>query len=391
MPNNKNILSCFFILFCAITFQAHASEKVSRNDIFQKESKAIDYYNVNNNAINFYIYGNNYGDMSLEEIDKNKNILNNIVNSTLVKRWISDKQLENNDIDDIYEYNNEMLNTLAVTKSNENNVIAVNPIRINKDEDKIGGNNYWFNIIMIPKILFNNNYCIGSILIFSPNSCVILPDRWNELINEYMSEELNYPLDGNFVWSFISVHELSHSLPYQLNLRIFTEREDEFEKNPKKYQNIETYYKEVYADMYATIKMLNYGYSKEDVKGIILMRKISLFLYDDIDHYTAPYIQLLLDEPSINYKNLKGLSEINDYINTIFIKGFNLGYAPNIKLYNQEMTNMKPFIRKLNSFLLNLLSATDKTDDKTLEKFIKEFNTRVYFSNARLRVRIDNP
>ena len=78
MPNNKNILSCFFILFCVITFQAHASEKVSRNDIFQKESKAIDYYNVNNNAINFYIYGNNYGDMSLEEIDKNKNILNNI-------------------------------------------------------------------------------------------------------------------------------------------------------------------------------------------------------------------------------------------------------------------------------------------------------------------------
>lgn len=381
-------IMCLLALF---SFNALADEgALNRNTLFQKESKKIDYYNAKNKAINFYVYGNDYGNMSANEIESNKERLDSILDSNWVQHWVNDKQISNAEIDNIYAYLNDMLNNLATNKNNENNVIAVNPLRINSVEDKIGNNNYWFNIILIPKILFDNQKCIAPVLLFSPNSCIIIPERWSELLNQYISEEINHDLNSNFVWSFFSIHELSHSLPYQLNLKIFSDREDDFRVPVSKYKNIDSFYKEVYSDLYASISLLQNGYQKEDIKSIIYMRSVSLFIYDDIDHYTAPYLQLLLDEPSINYMNIKSLDDMNDYINNLFIKGYNMGYYPDIKLYNKEMQELKPSIRKLNSFLLNLLSATDESSNKKLVEFVKAFNTTIYFSNARLRVRINN-
>lgn len=381
---------CMCILLAVNTNSYSEPKLIGRDEIFQNESKTIDYSNAKNKAINFYIFGEDYGNMSLDETEKNKDTLNNIFDSSWVKRWISDKQLDNSDLDGIYTYTNNILNGMATNKTNENNVIAVNPIRINQEEDKVGSNNYWFNIIMFPRILFENKTCIGTILVFSPNDCLIFSDRWNELINEYLSTETNHELSSDFVWSFISVHELSHSLPYQLNLRIFSERESEFKDQVNKYPDISIYYKEVYADLYAAIKMLNYGYTKDDIKGIMLMRSFSLFLYDDINHYTNPYLKLLLDEPSLNYKNFKNLDEINEYINDLFIKGYNLGYVPNIKIYNNEMVNIRNDVRKFSTFLMSLSSATEDERNNSISQFIKDFNKRVYFSNARLRVRMNN-
>lgn len=381
-------------LLLASLFTVHnaysANNLIGRDEIFQKESKLIDYFNAKNKGINFYIFGEDYGNISMDELEQNKDVLNNVFDSNWVQRWVSDKQLESSDLNEIYEYTNNILNGMATNKTNENNVIAVNPIRINKDEDKVGGNNYWFNIIMFPKILFENQNCVGSVLFFSPNSCIFIPDNWNNLINDYVSKYMGHEINSDFVWSFISVHELSHSLPFQLNLRIFSEREDEFREPFNKYSNMEIYYKEVYADLYAAIKMLNYNYSKDDIKGIMLMRSFSLFLYDDIDHYSNPYLQLLLDEPSLNYKNLESLEDINDYINDLFIKGYNLGYAPDINLYSKELLNIRNDVRKFNSFLMSISSNYGQSKNDELNKFIKQFNTTVYFSNARLRVRMNN-
>lgn len=379
------------MLLIILTRQVCASDQVlKRDEIFAKESSLIDYYNARNKAINFYLFGNDYSDLSMDEIEKNKERIDKIIDSNWVRHWIDDKQISDTELDNIYAYVNTMLNELASNKTNDNNTIAVNPLRINEEEDKNGVNNYWFNIIMIPKNLFENKECAGTVLIFAPNTCSIIPIRWNELINEYISQELGVEINSDFVWSFIATHEMAHSLPYQLNLRIFEDRKSEFNIDTENFKNIDYYYKEVYSDLYASIRMMQNGYSKENLKTINYMRTIALFLDDDITHYTRPYIEILLDEPSVNYINLKNLDDINGYINSLFIKGFNLGYYPDIKIYDKTVLETKPSIRKLNLFLLNLLSATSETTNPTLKEFIKAFNTKVYFSNARIRVRMNN-
>lgn len=381
----------FMFLSLLFTTSSFADSAIlNRDDIFKKESSIIDYYNANNKAINFYLFGNDYSNFSMEEIEQNKERLDKIIDSNWVKTWIVDKQISDAELDNIYTYVNTMLNELATNKLNAHNAIAVNPLRINEEEDKAGINNYWFNIIMIPKDLFENKECVGTVLVFAPNACSIIPERWNELINDYLSQDIGVQINSDFVWSFIATHEIAHSLPYQLNLKIFMDRENEFNVDPKKYKNIDSYYKEVYSDLYASIKMMQNGYSKDNLKTINYMRTIALFLDDDINHYTPPYIELLLNEPSINYLNLKSLDEINNYINNLFIKGFNAGNYPDIELFDKTIVDIKPNVRKLNSFLLNLLSATSESSNPKLKEFIKAFNTRVYFSNARLRVRMKN-
>lgn len=336
----KKLLITILTLISSLSYAKLDSDFLS-NELFK-----VTNYNLKNNIYTLHIAAKDFSNMTPSEYNLNlKNIEKLINNKSIVNEFTTD---EISYIEDSYKN--------AITSIYKDTNPKINSARTLHFPVK----NYFFTMISIPNIYYENyNNCEGVFILFDSYVCFELDDSTKSFISKYLKRNHIKSLSSEFMGNFTIIHEYSHLLSQQLRInpqKLFTSINN---KEIKKDIKLIYHYNEVYSDLYAAIRLLQKGHKKEELEQIVFMRDLALFLYEDITHYSSPYIKSLKNLDPENYMLITSFKEFDKLINKIFIDVIN----------RIDTTND-------NSFYAEKLESKKSLDD--ISKFIKSINNNLY-------------
>lgn len=368
MLKNLSILILFLISIKAF---ADIDNNVLKDELFK-----ITEYDLKNNIYTLHLAANDFEEMNEDELNLNKLNIDKLVFSKILSNNTTEEEREkirvdlNNIIEKMYYEKDARLNQAAVYN--------------------IPVGNIFISLILIPNRYYvEYKDCAGPFILFDSYTCFKLPPETRGFLTKYIKKYYVPELSSDFITYYTITHEYSHTLPQQLRRK--PEETYALVKNMsvKKDEHLITHFNEVYSDLYAAIRMLKMGYNKSDLNQVIFMRDLSLYIYDDVIHYSSPYIKKLQSIPSERYLKLDTFEEIDSFIVKIFSDVINEKNTMDYKNFYDEELEMKPKVSDIARFVNNINSNTFSTEDNKIFviDLFNQFVSRIYFSNKKFELR----
>lgn len=348
------------------------------NQILKDELYRITSYSLKSNIYSIHIAANDFSDMKPSELTLNQKNIDKLLESPSIQKNSTKEERE-----DVRQNIYSLLEQIYFEKDPQINQAGVLHIPM--------GSNI-VSLISIPNIYYTNySGCAGPFILFDAYTCFQLNKDTRSFITKYIRTNYVNSLSSDYLGYFTIIHEYAHTFPEQLRLDPMTVYKPIHNEKVKKDMNLIFHYNEMYSDLYASIRMLQLGYKKKDLEQVIFMRDAALYLYDDLAHYSSPYIKLLISKPTEKYMEISSMDEYDELIKEIFFEVINEKNTMDAKNFYFEQLEMKEKISDIARFI-NSINRNTILNDENIEYIVNLFNTfiqRVYFSNRKFDLRFN--
>lgn len=366
-----------WLLLALVLISFNAFAKLD-SQVLKDELYKITSHSVKSKIYSLHIAANDFENMKPSELALNQRNLDKLLESKqlIASSTIEERETLKNDI-------NKMFEEIYYTKNAKLNQAGVLHMPL--------GSNL-IALISIPNIYYTDfDDCPGPFILFDAYTCFQFDHNTRSYLTKYIKKNYVPNLSSDYLGYFTIIHEYAHTLPEQLRLSPMDIFSGITNKDIKKDMNMIYHYNEVYSDLYAAIRLLQMGYTLQDLDQIIFMRDVSLYLYDDYYHYSSPYIKALKKIPSDKYMTISSIEETNTLIRTIFYSVINEKDTMDYKNFYPEQLEMKEKISDIARFVNSINKNTVINDDNldfVLESFTN-FIKRVYMSNRKFDLRFN--
>lgn len=353
-------------------------------EFLSNELYNITTYNLKNNIYTYHLAANDFSKMKPSEYSINLKNIEKLMNNTKIQKDFSQEDI--NYIKDNYDL--VAKNIYQNSNPEANKAMTFNfPV-----------NDSFFTIISIPNLYYENYAdCEGPFILFDSYICFELDSSTKSFISKYIKNNYVKSLNSDFMGHFTVIHEYAHVLPQQLRINPTEIFKNIKNIKVKKDMNLIYHFNEIYSDLYAGIRLLQKGYSLDNLDQISFMRDTSLFLYQDSMHYSTPYIKVLKNLDPENYMSLTTFEEFDILIKKIFFDIINTVDTNNVHNFIIEQNNASKSLNNISNFIIDLNKnlhtqtfrlKTQKEVD-FITKLFNGFLRNIYYANGRMKIQKD--
>ncbi len=340
-------------------------------------------FNITEHSLkkNVYVYhlaSQDFGEMTPSELALNLKNIDNLFDQPALKEHMTE-----NDISDVKKNFSDIFQAIYIDKDPKiNQAVTYN----------IQKNDTVFALIAIPNIYYEAyDDCAGAFILFESYTCFELDRSTRSFLTKYIARNHVPKLDSDYLGMFIVVHEYAHALPEQLKLNLSEFYAKVTNVDAKRERYLIHHYNEIYSDLYAGIRLLQKGYSKEYLDQIIFMRNVGMYLSKDTLHFSTPYLKALKNLNKEDYMVATTFKEIDAIINKIFFSVINEKNTLDEKLFFAEKMEVRDKLTDIASFAFNVNKDVKnntfqkKTEEQAdfINKLFNKFINSIYYANRR--------